>query len=124
MTEHLSTNAPLREFGSIQKPHTPENLEKARDTLTRAQGMDWKADEEPNCPHKTPCFPVADVEWLFAYTDKLLAVAERYEALRDRIRNASKHECSAAFFHELLDIAPTLNELFPQVHPKEETDAR
>jgi hypothetical protein len=71
MTEKSSTKAPLREFGSIQKSHTPENLEKARDTLTRAQGMDWKADEEPNCPHKTPCFPVADVEWLFAYVDAL-----------------------------------------------------
>lgn len=71
---------PVREFGSLERPYSQENLEKARNVLVRAQGMDWRADDPPNCAHKTPCFPVSDVEWLFGYVDDLLkrlAHAER-----------------------------------------------
>jgi hypothetical protein len=72
--------SPVREFASYseqEKPYTPENLAKARRVLERAQAMDWLADEPPNVAHKTPCFPVRDVEWLFGYLDSVLAANAR-----------------------------------------------
>lgn len=69
----ITQDGPVREFRSIKKPHTPENLQKARKVLARAQEMDWLRDAPPNCAHKTPCFPVADMEWLFGYVDHLQA---------------------------------------------------
>ena len=66
---------PDRHFTSRTQEFTLDNREKARRSLTTAQGMHWWANwPVPN--HRSPCFDVADVEWLFDYIDHLLAEKE------------------------------------------------
>lgn len=80
----------VREFPSVDKEFTRENLELARRVLTECQsdGCDWRvatieykknagrASLNQRMEHRIPCFSVATAEWLFGFIDHLLAERE------------------------------------------------
>jgi hypothetical protein len=60
---------PRREFDSKPRSFTADDLRQARKVIAHGKKLHWTINKKG---HRSPCFDIADVEWLLGYIDSLI----------------------------------------------------